>query len=101
MNDRAITNPGFLSEFVRRHEQMTDRPFCWILGSGASVQSGIPSGATLVRQWLTELHEMENGGSVPIETWATAKNLGIDGFDHARAANFYPWVYQRRFRDYK
>lgn len=98
---RSITNPGFLSEFLRRHEQMPDRPFCWILGSGASVQSGIPSGGALVQQWLGEMYEMESASSVPIETWATATNLGIDGFEFERAANFYPWIYQRRFLDFK
>ncbi len=96
-----ITNRGFLSEFLSRHQEMPDRPFCWVLGSGASVQSGIPSGATLVQRWLTEMHELESETSVPLETWATAENLGIEGFDYARAANFYPWIYQRRFRDYK
>lgn len=101
MTERAITNLGFLSEFGRRHEQMPDRPFCWILGSGASVQSRIPSGALLVQQWLTEMYEMENAEAIPIERWATAENLGIDGFQYARAANFYPWVYHRRFHEYK
>lgn len=80
---------------------MTDRPFYWILGSGASVQSGIPSGGKLAQQWLAEMHEMENGGQLPIEQWATADTLGIAGFDYTRLANFYPWIYQRRFRDYK
>jgi protein O-mannosyl-transferase len=101
MATRAITNLGFLSEFRRRHEQMTDRPFCWVLGSGASVQSGIPSGAKLVQQWLAEMHEMENGGHLSIAQWATAATLEIPGFEYPRAANFYPWIYQRRFRDYK
>jgi protein O-mannosyl-transferase len=98
---RTITNPGFLSEFMRRHEQMTDRPFCWVLGSGASVQSGIPAGGALALQWLAEIHEMENTEQLPIKEWATAERLGIAGFDYERAANFYPWIYQRRFRDFK
>jgi Tfp pilus assembly protein PilF len=97
---RTITNSGFLSEFFRRHEQMTDRPFCWVLGSGASVQSGIPSGGKLAHQWLAEMHEMEDGGRTPVAQWATAAALNIAGFAYDRAANFYPQLYQRRFRDY-
>ena len=80
---------------------MTDRPFCWILGSGASFQSGIPTGGKLVKQWLAELHELEDFDHLPIEQWATAENLRIPGFDYARAASFYPWIYQRRYLDYK
>jgi len=101
MSAKSITNVGFLSEFASRHVQMTDRPFCWVLGSGASVQSGIPSGAKLAEQWLAEMHEMENDGPLPLAEWATAANLDIAGFEYARAASFYPWIYQRRFRDYK
>ncbi|HYX30355.1 MAG TPA: tetratricopeptide repeat protein [Pyrinomonadaceae bacterium] len=101
MAARKITNEGFVDEFLTRHEQMSDRPFCWVLGSGASVQSGIPTGSVLVEQWLKELHRLEDFSRSTIEQWATADVLEIPGFEYARAANFYPWVYHRRFRDYK
>jgi tetratricopeptide (TPR) repeat protein len=101
MTAQKITIHGFLHEFKRRHEQMPEHPFCWVLGSGASVQSGIPTGGTLVKQWLEELHDLEDFGKRPIKEWATAKNLDIPNFEYSRAAEFYPWVYQRRFRDYK
>ena len=101
MSAQKITIHGFLSEFKWRHEQMTDRPFCWVLGSGASIQSGIPTGGTLALEWLKALQTLEDFGKVPFEEWATAENLGIPGFELARAANFHPWIYQRRFRDYK
>lgn len=58
ITSQKITVEGFLNEFVRRDKQMADRPFCWILASGASFQSGIPTGGTLVLQWLRELHEV-------------------------------------------
>jgi tetratricopeptide (TPR) repeat protein len=101
MTAQKITIHGFLNEFKRRHEQMTDRPFCWILGSGASIQSGIPSGKDLALQWLSELHQREDFNSLPIDEWATPENLDIPDFEYSRADNFYPWIYQRRFRDYK
>lgn len=78
---------------------MPDRPFCWILGSGASVESGIPTGSELAIQWLKELHELEDFQDQPLEKWATEKNLGIKRFKFEKAAAFYPWIYQRRFRD--
>lgn len=99
MPAKKITIEGFLDKFKQRHEQMTDRPFCWVLGSGASIQSGIPTGGVLANQWLKEIHKMEDFESLPLEKWATADNLGIPGFEFSRAANFYPWIYQQRFRD--
>jgi len=99
MAAKTITVRGFLSEFVRQDKNMPDRPFCWILGSGASVQSGIPTGGKLAMDWLKELHEMEDFGNQPLEKWATEKNLGIKGFKFENTASFYPWIYQRRFHD--
>jgi len=101
MSAKKITIQGFLGEFQRRHEQVRDRPFCWILGSGASVQSGIPTGGALAQKWIEELHELEDFRNVPLEVWATAENLGIPGISYENAATFYPWIYERRFRDYK
>jgi len=98
---KKITIDGFLDEFKSRHDQMPDRPFCWVLGSGASMQSGIPTGGAFVEQWLKELHRAEDFDDSPIEEWATAENLGIPDFDFERASHFYPWIYHRRFVDYK
>ena len=101
MAAQKIKTLGFLSQFERRHTQLRDRPFCWVLGSGASFQSGIPTGGALVMQWLKDLHELEDFGGRPLEEWATAENLGINNFDFKKAANFYPWVYWRRYRKYR
>jgi tetratricopeptide (TPR) repeat protein len=101
MGAQKINTAGFLSEFLRRHELLPDRPFCWVLGSGASFQSGIPTGGALAKKWLEELHEMEDLENQPIEKWATAKNLGIKNFDFKNAATFYPWIYWRRFRKFR
>jgi tetratricopeptide (TPR) repeat protein len=96
----GITIEGFLKRFKQRHETMPDRPFCWILGSGASFQSGIPTGRDLVMTWLTDLRDDKEPGR-PIEEWATEKNLEIKGFDYSRAASFYPLIYHRRFHKFK
>jgi hypothetical protein len=101
MAAQKITTIGFLNDFLARHKKMSDRPFCWVLGSGASIESGIPAGGILAMQWLNELHEMEDFDNLPIEQWATAAKLGIKGFDFKKAANFYPFIYQRRFRDFR
>ncbi len=65
------------------------------------IQSGIPTGGVLANQWLKELQDLEDFDKLPIEEWATAANLGIPAFIYARAADFYPRIYHRRFREYK
>jgi Tfp pilus assembly protein PilF len=78
---------------------MEDRAFCFLLGAGASRVSGIPTGGELVDRWLSELQEMIDPevGKRPVEKWATAKTLGIVGFEHSRRADFYPQIFERRF----
>jgi protein O-mannosyl-transferase len=88
MAAKTMNTQGFLGQFVRLHENMPDRPFCWVLGSGASVQSGIPSGGSMAAQWLKELHEMYGDPKLSLEQWATADNLEIKGFKFKNAASF-------------
>jgi Flp pilus assembly protein TadD len=98
MPAQKISTVGFLSEFERRRTLLPDRPFCWVLGAGASVQSGIPTGGTLVLKWLRELYEMEDLEGRSFKDWATPTNLHIKDFKLENAATFYPWVYWRRYR---
>ncbi len=94
------TLKGFLTHFrdVNRHQP--DHAFAWVLGAGASRESGIPTGGELVGQWLAELHERHCADGTGLETWATAANLGIDGFDYAEAPSFYSRVFERRYGGY-
>jgi tetratricopeptide (TPR) repeat protein len=78
---------------VRRKE----RSFAFILGAGASVTSGIPSGEHLARKWLTELHGRRCHDGSSLETWAEAA-LGLDEFTLDRVGEFYPAIFEARFR---
>ena len=93
------TTTGLLEHFMQVHRQMADRAFAFLLGSGASKSSGIPTGGELVQQWLCELHRQldPDAGISRVEEWATADHLGIPGFEFARAPEFYPQVFERRF----
>ncbi|HEX2854744.1 MAG TPA: tetratricopeptide repeat protein [Opitutaceae bacterium] len=93
-----ISLDNFLRDFKERHEQQKELPFCFVLGSGASYESGIPTGALLVDQWLKRLWEDGSDRQLPIERWATAANLGIQKFNYERRSEFYGEVYERRFR---
>ena len=92
-----LTVSGFLNEFIERHRRLSHRPFCWVIGAGASVQSGIPAGGTLAMQWLKELHQREDFEHRSLEEWCTAKNSRIPGLTVKNAALFYPFIYRRRF----
>ena len=88
------TTRGLLDYFNEINTKRKDRKFCFILGSGASVQSGIPTGGELATRWLKELQRRHdnNWEDQDIEQWATADNLEIPDFDFNRVAEFYPKI---------
>ena len=92
------TVTGLLNYFHEVHAA-DDRRFAFILGAGASFDSGIPMAGQLVERWLQELHTREDHERRPLATWATAANLDIDGFEYPRAVEFYSQVFARRFAD--
>ena len=94
---QAISLEGFLKRFDEQHRKQTEKPFCFILGAGASKNSGIPTGAELADQWVRDLHVEALDPKPPLQAWATEKSLGIPGFDFTKAATFYSHLYQRRF----
>jgi len=61
--------------------------FCFILGAGASVSSGIPAASKMANQWRKYLlkHEPQT-----TKKWAKKKNCG----------NFYSKLYEMRFSAY-
>ncbi len=59
-----------LIKAIKEGRENSER-FCFIIGSGASVSSGIPTGITLEYQWMKELEET----SGMEEVRETAKNL--------------------------
>lgn len=90
------TERGLVAHFGRVHQTQPDKPFCFVLGSGASVSSGIWSGGAVARKWLEELHEREGRGD--FEAWLRSGETGVEGLDPDNLAAAYPRIYQRRFR---
>lgn len=93
---------AFLDQFDWVEKKMEGRKFAFILGAGASVSSGIPTGGQLVDRWLRELHARDlNADARPIEEWATNKTLGIREYDrdfkYDNRAEYYPQIYDKRF----
>jgi len=72
------------------HKSSENRKFCFIIGAGASVKSGIPSGEELAKKWFKEINEIYPKNE--INQWK--KNLNIDSKDYAA---HYGSIYQKRF----
>jgi len=100
LSERVITVAGFLTRFLSQHKNRPEHPFCFILGAGASVQSGIPAAGELAKRWLEELHDAKDFKGLSLREWATADELGIPNFSLDEVASFYPEIYERRFEEH-
>src|SRR5439155_485280 len=97
----VVTETGLLTEFLNQHGQLTDRPFCFVLGAGVSKPSGIPTGGEIAAVWLKEIFEAENFDNLTLEAWATPERLEIPAFTIGKMARFYPELYRRRYGDHE
>jgi len=73
-----------------KNNQREEKRYCFILGSGASKQSGIPTGGELVDIWLKELKEMH--GDAEIDKWLKKEKM-----NSTNLAEYYPQIYAKRF----
>jgi len=100
MTDDAVdewTLDGVLAELAQIHDTMNDRHFAFILGAGASVTSGIPSGDNLARSWLADLHLRECADERSLEEWLPGCGIGHGALTLATAAQHYAHIFERRF----
>jgi hypothetical protein len=84
------------AELIRVFKNLINHPddgCCFLLGAGASVSSGIPSGGELAKKWYDELKE--DIAPEELDAWQTRIN-----FDSQRIAEFYPEIFNRRFRNH-
>ena len=57
MSYNKLSLEGLLNEIKKVSIGAHQRKFCFILGAGASITSGIPSGQALIDKWDKELEE--------------------------------------------
>jgi hypothetical protein len=100
-NGIILSNAEFLNRFTKLHHKKPARPFCWVLGTGASISSGVPMGRELTERWLSEMYDAKfrtKKTKPSIQEWADKefKNK-IPGFEYERATNLYPFIYQQRY----
>lgn len=78
-----ILTAGALANQMRQSNSNGAR-FCFVLGSGASVESGIPSGGIMEMRWMNCIMGVkDDDGTPPMdprEMRAEAENLRADGF---------------------
>ena len=68
--------------------------FCFLIGAGASISSGIPSGAKLAWDWLQQIKEDCDGED--FEDWKIEIKMP-DQHIEERVGVFYPEIYEKRF----
>lgn len=88
----VISIEKFVELFVDAHNR--GDKFCFFLGAGASVESGIPSAYKLVQRWDSELSDQFSDISKRWSEWK--KQYGVN---QNNMANFYSEYYSWRFTD--
>ncbi|WP_373810389.1 SIR2 family protein, partial [Porphyromonas loveana] len=83
-----------LKDASRGSKGLGEMKFCFLIGAGASISSGIPSGAKLAWKWLQEIKEDCDGED--FEDWKI--EIGMPEQNIAeKAGEFYPQIYEKRF----
>ncbi|WP_373812910.1 SIR2 family protein, partial [Porphyromonas loveana] len=83
-----------LKDASRGSKGLGEMKFCFLIGAGASISSGIPSGAKLARKWLQEIKEDCDGED--FEDWKIEIGMPEQNIEE-KAGEFYPQIYEKRF----
>lgn len=90
---------GFLDRVKTLTVRSVDSSLLFLLGSGASRQSGIKTAGEMVADWM-EILRKEDPDHETVEKgrWATAGRLELPGFNPDDPAAFYPQIFARTYR---
>lgn len=91
------TLAGFLAELQRITEHMPDRRFVFILGAGASIQSGVKSAHALAIEWMEIIHHREIGNYSNFDEWLDSNPFKLIDWDSNNIARFYPYIFEHCF----
>ena len=87
-----LTTEAFLKKLKK------DEKYCFILGAGASITSGIPGGASLAYRWLDEIRQSTDDYPAEIKRRINVLN---NGYDYSRFLNEdYELNFDERLDDY-
>jgi protein O-mannosyl-transferase len=93
-----MTLKGFLKRFKQIVENDPSRRFCFILGAGASMSSGIPGARYLVLSWLKEIYDTTHAAeSITFDEWMLEGKHGIPNYKPKDPGASYSEVFKERF----
>ncbi len=90
MSYEELSLKGFINEIKEVSGGPHPRKFCFVLGAGASLSSGIKSGQELVTMWDTELQIRNEKSHIK---WKEDLNITEEN-----KYSFYSKFYERRFQ---
>ncbi len=82
----------FANLFRSIHDENADTRFCFILGAGASRNSGIKTGGQLAKEWYDEIVSYKYFKKENVDQWQKEIQLHEDRLDE-----FYGEIYKKRF----
>jgi hypothetical protein len=88
MEPQIITSRLFLEHFC--DNARVDKRFCFILGAGASRNSGIPTGAELVKVWYADLQKRYSDEK--LKSWIDSEEINVNDL-----AASYSKIYDKRY----
>lgn len=110
---KALDDVGLIQALKQKVANDSKARFIFILGAGASVESGIPAGEQLVTRWLNDIHQREASDSDrkrSCQDWCdnndSLMNLAshnqdlysqLKGFNWRNRAKFYWQIFELRF----
>lgn len=95
---REWTLEGALDELVHLQDAMGERGLAFVVGAGASVNSGIPAAGPLAAAWLHELHRRECRGDQDLALWLKTEQGPLHGIDADDPAAHYAAILAARYR---
>jgi len=94
-----IHTAGFLDRVQALTSRSLDSSLLFVLGAGASRQSGIKTGDEMVADWLDMLRaEDPDHDAATRRAWPSAERLGLDDFDPTDPAASYSQIFARTYR---
>lgn len=87
---KTITSRQLVRMLKDASGESKGKKFCFLIGAGASISSGIPTGADLAREWIREIEEDCSKGD--FARWKNKVGISEDN-----VGEFYPKIYEKRF----
>jgi protein O-mannosyl-transferase len=93
---KVIGTNSFINTIADIHQNADHRKFCFVIGAGASFNSGIKTGKHLAEGWFKEISTRLEYEKKELQDWITKQNV-----DTNNLAASYGSIYKKRFENDK